>query len=156
MPECRVLNNNEYLTLSELRWIFQCEENPALQLSQKDSFITDCLSVLISSHMQETYTHFGVFLDDKLCSCASLCVVNKIPRPNNIIDPIGYLTNVFTLSEYRNKQFGYQLITYIKEWAKSKNLEIIIVWPSEPSENFYAKLGFVTDGQPLVHKLREY
>ena len=37
-----------------------------------------------------------------------------------------------------------------------KNLEIIIVWPSEPSENFYAKLGFVTAGQPLVHKLREY
>lgn len=156
MHECRILNKNEYLALSELRWVFQCEENPALALSQKDNFVAECLSVLVSSHMQATYTHFGIFLDYKLCSCASLCVVNKIPRPNNMIDPIGYLTNVFTLPEHRNKQYGNQLITYVKEWAKSKNLEIIIVWSSEPAEDFYARLGFKPQGQPLVYKLREY
>jgi N-acetylglutamate synthase-like GNAT family acetyltransferase len=104
----------------------------------------------------ELYTHFGLFIENKLCGCASLCVINKIPRPNNIIDPIGYLTNVFTLLEYRNNKFGHNLINYIKDFAKTKNLEIIIVWPSEQSESFYTRLGFEANGQPLVYKLREY
>ncbi len=156
MLEYRIINNDEYSALAELRWVFQCEENALLQLSQKNDFIGDCLQVLLSPHMQELYTHFGVFINGKLCGCASLCVINKIPRPNNIIDQMGYLTNVFTLPEYRNNKFGHSLITYVIGWAKTNNLEIIIVWPSELSESFYTKLGFASQVQPLVYKLREY
>ena len=113
MFEYRVINHHEYLALSELRWIFQCEENSSIELSQKDGFINGCLQVLLSPQMQELYTHFGVFIDGKLCGCASVCVINKIPRPNNIIDPIGYLTNVFILPELRRNKYGQSLITYI-------------------------------------------
>ena len=156
MTEYRIINNNEYPALAELRWVFQCEENVSLELSQKNDFISDCLQVLLSPHMQELYTHFGVFVDDKLCGCASLCVINKIPRPNKIVDPIGYLTNVYTLPDLRNNKHGQNLILFIINWAKAKNLEIIIVWASEPSKNFYIRLGFASQGQPLVYKLREY
>jgi GNAT superfamily N-acetyltransferase len=156
MTEYRIININEYSTLAELRWTFQHEESLSLDLSQKDVFINDCLQMLLSLHMQEIYTHFGIFIDNKLCGCASLCVINKIPRPSNIIDPIGYLTNVFVLPEYRNNRLGYKLIEHIKDFAKDKNLEIIVVWPSESSDTFYARLGFAPRGQPLVYKLREY
>jgi N-acetylglutamate synthase-like GNAT family acetyltransferase len=87
---------------------------------------------------------------------ASLCIINKIPRPNKIIDPIGYLTNVFVVKKYRNQQIGSNLINNINNYAKVNDLELIIVWPSDQSANFYQKLQYHPQNQPIIHKLREY
>lgn len=154
--EYRQLHRDEYPKLAELRWIFKCEELPFLDKSTKDNFIEECQAALLMAPMVDNYIHFGAFDNNDLIAMASLCIINKIPTPDQIIDPIGYLTNVFTLSNYRNRNIGHNLITEVHKYAKSRDLELIIVWPSDESVNFYERLDYQPHGQPLIYKLRDY
>lgn len=155
MIEYRMIKYSEYEKVAELRWIFQCEEDTILTINQKDDFIKNCLSSIQNNNMG-MYTHFGAFEHDNLIAMVSLCIINKIPRPHKIIDPIGYLTNVFVLKNYRNHQIGSKLLNVVHDYAKTKYLELIIVWPSDESLNFYKRLDYHSENQPLVYKLREY
>lgn len=156
MFEFRKIEAHELKTISELRWLFQCEESECQNNFNKTEFIDNCTKILQTASMQDIYTHFGAFIDNDLIAITSLCVINKIPRPSKIIDPIGYLTNVFTLKQYRNQNIGTKLIKFIHNWAIAKDLELIIVWPSDESLNFYQRLGYNSQGQPLIYKLRDY
>lgn len=155
MIQYRIVNYSEYVKIAELRWIFQSEEDDSLKINEKDNFIKDCLLSIQNDNMS-MYMHFGAFEHDNLIAMASLCIINKIPRPHKIIDPIGYLTNVFVLKNYRNHQIGSKLLNIVYDYAKAKDLELIIVWPSDESLKFYERLGYRPDNQPLVYKLREY
>ncbi len=155
--EIRQITKDEYIQIAELKWTMQCEESPTIAIkNNKDEFIQKCLLMLLKPLNLENYFHFGVFENGTLIAIASLCIINKIPRPQKIIDKIGYLTNVYVLQQLRNKGIGNDLIIKINEFAHDNDSELIIVWPSDKSKPFYNRLDYKPENQPLVHKIRDY
>lgn len=150
----RQLEIFEYYKIAFLRWEFQLEEDNNISLSSKDNFINET-SLLLQSDIMQHYVHFGVFINDELIGMASLLQIHKIPKPNRIRDLIGYLTNVYIIKKFRNKKVGSALLEHVQKFAINKDMEIVIVWPSEKSINFYKRLDFQSEGQPLIYKIRE-
>jgi len=128
--------------LASLRWDFQREEEDSSPVVSKLEFLAVCTSFFESSLTSGTWQHWLVEVDAKPIAQASLQLISMIPRPNRPEDTFGYLTNVYTVPEYRNRGIGKKLLQGIKDWSVEKDLEMVIVWPSEKSRVFYQRLKF--------------
>lgn len=73
----------------------------------------------------------------------------KLPRPSAPPGAWGYVTNVYTLPEWRNRRVASELLRRVIEWARAERLELLIVWPSERSVEFYERAGFSTENEVM-------
>lgn len=89
-------------------------------------------------------------LDSAIVSHAFVGTIEKIPRPISGHKAIGYLTNVYTRPEFRNRGVGRRLLDAVTAWAQESDVELLAVWPSEASIAHYERHGFVDRGEPLV------
>ena len=89
-------------------------------------------------------------LDGSVVSHAFVALVDKIPRPIYAPRRIAYLTNVYTRPEHRNLGIGAAVIRRAQETARDADVELMIVWPSEESVDFYAREGFERPDEPLI------
>ena len=65
---------------------------------------------------------------------------------------IGYLTNAYTVPEYRNRGIGGRLLKAAQEDATNEDVELMLVWPSDESLGFYRDHGFNSERDPLIWK----
>ena len=77
---------------------------------------------------------------ERIVSCAMLCCVKEMPVQANPSGRIGYIHNVFTLSEHRGQGLAEQLVRNClhsaKEWGAGR-----------------VRLGASEQGRPLYEKL---
>lgn len=157
----RLINPHELPEFYEKRYEFQMEMadqdlKDQREYLTKENFVEECLKIEKESPVKHNYTHFGAFLDDRITAIASVHKVQMLPRPNKLNDYYGYLTTIYTTPSHRGQGIMTQLLEYIKSWATNEDLEFLMVWPSDPSIQFYKKLGYIDENQPLILKLREY
>ena len=69
--------------------------------------------------------------NEQIIAAMFVTMIRKVPKPNKKESYIAYLTNVYTLKEYRNQGVGTKMLSYIKNYLKQNRCENIIVWPSE-------------------------
>lgn len=79
-----------------------------------------------------------------------VAIIRKIPKPDKKEAYIAYLTNVHTLKEYRNRDKGTELLTYIKEYLSEIKCELTITWPSENSIDWYLRNDFIEENEVMV------
>jgi N-acetylglutamate synthase-like GNAT family acetyltransferase len=79
-----------------------------------------------------------------------LALVDKVPRPTRANRKIGYMTNVYTRPANRGSGIGTELLNAVTAWADTNDVELIVVWPSETSTEFYARNGFAPPADLLV------
>lgn len=88
-------------------------------------------------------------LENKLVSHIFLELIYKVPRPGKKTNPFVYMTNVYTLPEFRGRGIGSKLLQHINTWSKRRNYEFIIVWPSDNSIEFYKGNGYIHCKEPM-------
>jgi GNAT superfamily N-acetyltransferase len=89
--------------------------------------------------------------EGRIVANACVQVVPKVPRPGRFDDAIGYLTNVYAEPAWRGRGVGTALLRHVLEWARGRDLELLVVWPSERSRTLYARAGFTAgEVQELV------
>lgn len=93
------------------------------------------------------YKIFVASDNDIVASAMFVYMIPKTPKPNRNQKYIAYLTNVYTRKEYRNKKIGTELLSYIKEYLTEENCEMIFVWPSDNSVNWYSRNGFSQENE---------
>lgn len=147
----------DYLQLAEMKWLHMEDDDISynednLKGIDKDRFIYDFTAFLESDN---NYKIFIAEEKDVIISAMYLCIIPKLPKPNRDSTSIAYLTSVFTRKDYRNQNVGTKLITYIKEYAYEKKCELLFVWPSEKSVDWYCRNGFSSDNEILECILRE-
>lgn len=142
--------------LARLRWDFQREEEDSPPVTTKVDFIKFCTCFFEKSIVSGTWHHWLAEINGKPIAHASLQQISMIPRPNRLKDTLGYLTNVYTIPDYRNQGLGTKLIQQIKDWSISEDLELAIVWPSEKSNSFYQRLGFKPSEEIMELGFRSY
>ena len=85
--------------------------------------------------------------DDNIVASMFVYLIPKVPIPNGNSDYIAYLTKVFTKEKYRNKGIGTKMLNHIKEYLKNLNCELIFVWPSDNSIEWYNRNDFSNENE---------
>lgn len=150
-PICVVIKMNirfgeekDFLQLAEMKWLHGEEDDTdynehSLDGVNKESFISEFVLFLKSNH---NYKIFVAEDNNTLLSAMFVYMIPKLPKPNGNAKYIAYLTNVFTMREYRNKNIGTELLNYIKNYLSKQKCELIFVWPSDNSVKWYSRNGF--------------
>jgi GNAT superfamily N-acetyltransferase len=68
--------------------------------------------------------------------------VPKVPRPGRFDDALGYVTNFYVRPSHRNQGLGTVLLRRVVDWARARDLETLVVWPSRRSRSLYSRAGF--------------
>lgn len=143
--------------LARMRWDFRIEERPALADSEDHApFLRQCEAWIRQRVALGTWTIWLAEVDGEIVSHIFVNLVDKVPSPGRAIDRFGYVTNVYTRPEWRGHGIGGTLIEWVKAWALGADLELLHLWPSEASREFYARAGFGPATDAVNLELRPY
>lgn len=139
----RIAAEEDFLQLAELRWK-HVEEEEDISAINKAIFFKKYINFL-NNEIGKTYTCFVADENGKIISNIYLGMITKTPKPNNDVKSIGYITNVHTYAEYRNKGIGSRLMQEVKKYAEQQGCELLFVWPSTRAVPYYERAGFNYD-----------
>ncbi|MBD5093804.1 MAG: GNAT family N-acetyltransferase [Subdoligranulum sp.] len=145
----RLAEEKDYLQLATMKWQHSQEDDEDygegnLEGVVKQEFINSFVDFM---KIQKSYTVFVVEENEVVISSMFVSIIPKVPKPNGKSKSIAYLTNVYTLKEYRNSGIGTKLLQYIKNYLKECACELVIVWPSANSAEWYKKNGFCSENE---------
>ena len=141
--------------LARLRWDFRVEEDETPAVSQT-TFIQSCTDFLERGFEAGNWAYWVAKEEGEIVSHVFINTIRPVPRPCNLDDRYGYMTNVYTRPEYRNKGIGTELMRRAMQWAAEEGLELVIVSPSEESLPFYRRAGFSEETDFMQLRLKEY
>lgn len=150
----RTATEKDFPQLAEMRWDFRQESGEEIAIVEKAEFIENCLEFLQKE--SANYTYWLAENDGEIVSHIFVHRIKLVPRPCRIEDSFAYLTNTYTKPAFRGKGIGAELLRKVIEWAKGEDFELLLVYPSEESVNFYRRSGFENDDEVLKLVLRNY
>lgn len=157
MINIRLGEEKDFLQLAEMKWQ-HCEEDCQdynecnLDSADKQMFIAEFAAFL---KFNKEYKIFVAEDNETVLSAMFVYMIPKLPRPNGNAKYIAYLTNVFTRKKCRNKGIGTKLLTYIKNYLAEQKCELIFVWPSDKSVNWYSGNDFSGENEIFECRLTE-
>ena len=114
-----------------------------------DSFIEKYIEYLERETSLDRIKVFIAKADDVIVGSMNLIIIPKSPKPSALANRIGYLTNSYVRSDFRNKGLGEKILKNVLEYSRNNRLEVIIVWPSERARSLYERCGFNSDNDIL-------
>lgn len=146
----RLAERKDIDQLVRMRWDFTMEDyEDKLKESNFEAFHLECSTFLENAIESDTWFIWVAEEGTKIVSHIYIELIQKVPRPGRITFPFAFMTNVYTVQDFRNKGIGSNLITAINDWVKSKKYEFIIVWPSDESIDYYKKNGYKHCKEPM-------
>jgi GNAT superfamily N-acetyltransferase len=144
----RMAAAGDEVALAELRWCL-CHEDCA-EDGDKAQFVADFCRLLPAIESTAQVVHWMAWHEERAIAAMTVVRVVKMPAPDDLCGEWGYLTNVYTLPEFRGRGVGAALLAAVTGWARQTRLELLLVWPSERSVPFYGRAGFQRGTDPLV------
>ena len=140
--------------LAELRWAFRAEDGEVPSVDA-DTFLAVYRAYFVDA-AAEGRVHFVAEVDGEIVSTLVVQKVAMVPRPKRLDDAWGYVTDNYTLPEFRDRGIGTAVLREAIAWAREEDLELLIVWPSDEAVRHYERAGFSRDNDVLQLVLREY
>ena len=150
----RLADKEDTDELARLRWDWSEDDPQRVQtflqfLEEFKSFFHDGLD-------DGKWLVFVAESPERLVANVWLELVDKVPRPiRDHANSWGYLTNVYTEPAFRGKGIGRRLLETVVSAAHVLKLELIIVWPSDESVEFYKREGFAPNPMLLERQRDE-
>lgn len=140
----RMAGKEDIDQLINMRWDFTMEYDLDGKLKDEkyNDFHDECKAFLLNAFESDNWYIWVAEEDGELVSNIYVELIQKVPRPGRVTHPFAYMTNVYTIPEYRGKGIGGQLLSSINAWAKEQRYEFIIVWPSDEGIRFYERNGY--------------
>ncbi|MEF7564231.1 GNAT family N-acetyltransferase [Bacillus infantis] len=151
--QIRLAERKDIDQLIRMRWDFTLEDYEEGTFSEKDypEFEKECRFFLEEAIEGDIWYIWIAEDHGKVVSHMYIERIQKVPRPGRITYPFAYMTNVYTVPEYRGKGVGSRLITAINTWIEENHYEFIIVWPSEEGVEFYKRNGYKHCNEPMEY-----
>ncbi|WP_026907276.1 GNAT family N-acetyltransferase [Paucisalibacillus globulus] len=147
----RLAEMKDIKQLIKMRWDFTIEHDESKANESYDDFEKECQTFLKNALNGRDWFIWVAEENDRVVSHIYIELIQKVPRPGRITHPFAYMTNVFTIPEYRNKGIGSKLLRSINKWIEENNYEFVIVWPSDDAINYYEKNGYVRCTEPMEY-----
>ncbi|GKX64748.1 GNAT family N-acetyltransferase [Inconstantimicrobium mannanitabidum] len=148
----RLATESDLETLAEMRWQHEYEETNNFNIT-KDEFISHCKVFLKEGLESNTWVYWIAEEEGSIIANIYVNRIRKVPKPQKLFAEIGYITNVHTKEEYRNKGTGTELLNKVKHWAVENEIELLFLWPSKKSVNYYERQGFSMKNEILELEL---
>jgi GNAT superfamily N-acetyltransferase len=152
----RIADKSDFEQFANLRWDFRMESGEEKAAMSREKFVKRCVKFFEEKADDGNHTYWIAEEEGEIISQIFVHKIDLIPRPCKIKDQFGYITNNYTKPKYRGKGIGTRLLEKVIEWAKSEDLELLIVYPSERSHTFYERVGFKAENEVMELTLREY
>ncbi len=147
----RLAEEKDIPQLIKMRWDFTIEYDESKQSASVADFEKECQVFLEDALNSGKWFVWVAEENGKILSHIYIELIQKVPRPGRKTYPFAYMTNVYTVPEFRNKGIGSKLLNTINKWIKENNYEFVIVWPSDESINYYEKNNYVLCKQPMEY-----
>ena len=137
----RLATEEDIQTLGNLRFEHEQEFHQELTNAVEDYY--NEFNRFVSKGLQDrTLTIWIAEENGQIVSNVWLIKIRKVPKPQKLEAYIGYVTNVHTKHEYRNRGIGSELMKRTNNWANENGCELLFLWPSTKSIPFYLREGF--------------
>ena len=94
------------------------------------------------SNIERNLLCWGIEVDDKIVSIASLNLFSRIPYLGNLSGREGYILNIYTLPNYRKKGMAGKLVNTIIDYAKENEIKRLWLNSSKQGRSVYTRHGF--------------
>jgi GNAT superfamily N-acetyltransferase len=134
--------------LAALRLDLAAEDEPGLR--PREGFEAELASFVADGLGSGRWLIWAAEASGELVANVYLGLLEKVPHPKHPKRRIGYMTNVYTRPDRRGQGVGSAIVDEITKWAAANDVELITVWPSEASVDFYRRHGFAAPHDLLV------
>lgn len=114
----------------------------------------ECRTFLVDAISSGRWQIWVAELEGQVVSHAFVALVDKVPRPIRDHTRIAYLTNVYTRPDFRGGGIGAAVVAMAQDAAREADVELMLVWPSDESADFYEREGFESADGPLIWRPR--
>lgn len=143
-PKIRVATLEDADELARLRWEFRIEfGTPATH--DYEAFLSEFRAFAADAFADDAPWRAWVADEGgRLVGCAWLQIVVKVPHPSRTLTerPIAYVTNMYVDAGHRNSGLGRELLDRAIGFARGREVDGVMLWPSERSRPFYERAGF--------------
>jgi hypothetical protein len=87
--------------LADLRWRLQTDDAEMIDIEKRNRFVMEFANSVLARFRDESLIHWVAESDGRIVAVMSVGKVRKVPSPKSISRHWGYLTNCYTLPEYR-------------------------------------------------------
>ena len=144
----RLATASDAVLLAGFRYDFRSNLNPPNE--NKAAFVQRC-----GAWMQDRLREGGAWRcwiaeqDRSSLGCLWMQIIEKAPNP--IVEPEhhAYVTNFYVREEARGKGLGSKMLAVALDWARSQDVQAVILWPTAQSRSLYIRHGFATPGELL-------
>ncbi len=120
-----------------------------------EQFEQSCSLFLHEGITSGRWVVFVAVINEVIVGHSYVQVIEKIPKPYSLEGAWGYVSNMYIEEPYRNHGIGTMLIDVLKAWAHEEKFELLLLWPSEKSTNFYARNGFSAETKCMQYTIKE-
>jgi ribosomal protein S18 acetylase RimI-like enzyme len=145
--EIRLATSDDVQQLISLRRQFTYEDESG---EERAGYEDECRSFLEEALATGQWRLWLACVGPQIVSHLFVAFIDKVPRPTRENRKIAYLTNMYTVPDYRNRGLGGRLLAAAQKDAANGGVELMIVWPSDASVGFYRSFGFDSERDPLV------
>lgn len=139
----RLATINDIEDLVNIRIKFLREINDLKDNEEEELQLKDSLKNYFSQKIPKN--EFKAWIAEKngiIIATSGLTIFRKLGYRDNISGIEGYIANMYTLPEWRNKGIGNQLLTKIIDYMKTTNAKKISLHSEEAAISLYQKYGF--------------
>ncbi|WP_416150267.1 GNAT family N-acetyltransferase [Salipaludibacillus sp. HK11] len=147
----RLAEPKDIKQLIRMRWDFTIEYDGSKKKTAYEDFEKECQYFLENALNSDQWFIWVCEENEKVVSHIYTELVHKVPRPGKKTYPFAYMTNVYTVPEFRNMGVGSKILKTINNWMKENHYEFVIVWPSDESINYYKKNGYNHCKEPMQY-----
>ncbi len=101
------------------------------------------------THINKDLFCWGIFQNEKLAAIGSLCLFTRIPYKENLSGTEGYVLNIYTSPQFRERGFANKILDNIIDYSQKNNIKRLWLNSSEKGEKIYSKRGFVKKGNEM-------
>lgn len=148
----RLADKDDVNELARLRWVFSLEDE-IRENRPFEQYLAEFRDFFTKGLDDGKWIVFVAETPDKLISNVWLEIVETVPRPTRSSHKWGYLTNVYTQPDFRGAGIGTRLLQAAVSAGHVMKLELVIVWPSDESVEFYKREGFAPNPMLMERKL---
>jgi ribosomal protein S18 acetylase RimI-like enzyme len=145
--DIRLATPDDIPQLISLRRQFTFEDESG---EERPDYEDDCRSFLQSAISTPRWRIWVACVGPRIVSHLFIALIDKVPRPTRDTRKLAYVTNAYTVPEYRGRGIGGRLLVAARSEAIGESAELMIVWPSDASMDFYRRHGFESERDPLV------
>jgi GNAT superfamily N-acetyltransferase len=143
---------SDALRLAELRYEFRSPR--AANTESREEFLERCTAWMQAHLASGRWFCWVAVRDERIVGHVWLNLLEKIPNPVAEAESHGYITNMY-VQEASRGGVGGALMDAALAFCARREVDSIILWPTQRSRSLYQKKGFSATGSIMSRQSRQ-